>query len=224
MNLLRGTSRCCCSGVGRRTTDTGHLNVQTIASRRYLHLPNPFRRSYNFRPLDQVPSNYELVYRNTMNTYVVYMYAPCVGTALTSIGAVAMTLTDGFTGMTVSQSPMLFDSHWQMAVVVPFILGLAFVTRMIAERCILRMYLDDERRKFVAVFGTLLPWRVRKLEFDAGQMRSLYDLETDEPASLFGAPIRAFRGEYALGRQRLIIFPEHFKRPYHYNVMMGFTN
>lgn len=203
-------------GLHRHGT-VSYMAIQ-LQQQRFFHLPNPFRKRQNFRLFDNIPDNFELVYNtSSLSFYITYGYPIIASTVAAAFGFLVSSISGDVTVIT-SDYFSTPTTQLELFAVFPLVGLMYFLTRIVTHRCPLRIYYNEEDGKFVAIFATLLPWKVRKLEFFSGDVRRIYEEEEKEETNT----LNLFRGEYILGKKRLAIFSHFFRYPYHYNIMLGY--
>lgn len=191
--------------------------------KRYIHLPNPFKKRQNFSLLDKVPSDFQLIYSNTLSGYMAYFYpVVMLGTAVVVTSAIYGTLIGPLSHTAlVQKSGFDFTDPLHSIVMVSTATTLALIIFAFVKRCPMRIYYNENTDEFIGIYATLAPWKVRHKHFQSGSVKCLNDFDED---SHFTGVLMTFRGIYMISdNERLVLFPNCFKLPIYYNIMLGYS-
>ncbi|XP_014093637.1 uncharacterized protein [Bactrocera oleae] len=187
------------SFVGRNLCNHFHNNKTVMKNRDF------------FIKKDSVPSEYELIYRAPMETYVtVAKYISTMAAAIIS-SATIYTVTNEYKLSTANFESMGLVSHpddlWY------FSLGFIAVTiaiRLFIARYPLRIYGAND--KYIAVYEPQLPFQSSKHKFNKG--------DVEEIMSRFNPWNNC---TYRLGNRTSLLLNRYFRTPSDYNQMLGYN-
>ncbi|KAL1117082.1 hypothetical protein AAG570_004410 [Ranatra chinensis] len=162
-----------------------------------------------FKNQDDIPSTYSIIYRAPFYNYVKGTYSISFFAAFTmpTVFALSMSENPGKFPMEL-MGITLASGYFDLAC---FFLGLCVITSQVAVtvfQCPLRIYLDSNRGHYIAMYQDIWPWKLKKEEFNAGEMK-----KSNKGIMPWKDSLYEFRSRKAL------LFEDHFRRPVDFDNM-----
>ncbi|XP_036346139.1 uncharacterized protein LOC118755406 isoform X2 [Rhagoletis pomonella] len=159
---------------------------------------------------DEIPLNYELIYRAPMESYISLAKNISTTTAIIISSTTAYAATNQYKLPTRSFESMGLVSDFNDLWI--FCVGFVMITviiRVFIARYPLRIYRTNE--KYVAIYDSQIPFRPSKHTFCKGEVEEMY--------SKFN-PWNSCT--YRLGTRTSLLLSRYFRTPADYNQMLGY--